>query len=68
MIVFVNGERREVNAPATLDEVLGRCARGRRRAGSPSPSTASWCPARRHPATNLDEAARVEVVTAVQGG
>jgi sulfur carrier protein len=69
VIVFVNGERREVSAPATLDEVLGLVApAGQARRGFAVAVDGVVVPRTRHRTTNLEEGARVEVVTAVQGG
>jgi sulfur carrier protein len=66
MIVFVNGERREVDAPATLDQVLGLGGQAPR--GFAVALDGEVVPRARHRTTTLDEGARVEIVTAVQGG
>lgn len=66
MIVFVNGERREVSGPVTLDQVLGLGGRAPR--GFAVALDGIVVPRAQHQTTTLDEGARVEVVTAVQGG
>lgn len=66
MIVFVNGERREVDAPVTLDQVLGLGGRAPR--GFAVAVDGEVVPRARHQTTSLDEGSRVEIVTAVQGG
>ncbi|MGI3780832.1 MAG: sulfur carrier protein ThiS [Janthinobacterium lividum] len=66
MIVFVNGERREVEPPATIDQVLGLGGRAPR--GFAVAVDGEVVPRARHRTTHLDEGARVEIVTAVQGG
>ena len=68
MIIFVNGERREVAATATLrDVVVGP--------GDPEPSrgiavavNGSVVPRAQLASTVLSEGSKVEIVTAVQGG
>ena len=66
MIVFVNGERREVDAPVTVDAVLGLGGRAPR--GFAVAVDGEVVPRARHATTELGEGARVEIVTAVQGG
>jgi len=66
MIVFVNGERREVSGPVTLDQVLGLSGRAPR--GFAVAVDGEVVPRARHQTTPLDEGARVEIVTAVPGG
>ncbi|GAB2570229.1 sulfur carrier protein ThiS [Microlunatus antarcticus] len=66
MIVFVNGEPREVTGPATLDQVLGLGGKAPR--GFAVALDGVVVPRTRHQTTTLDEGARVEIVTAVQGG
>ena len=66
MIVFVNGERREVTGPATVDQVLGLGGQAPR--GYAVAVDGVVVPRTRHRTTQLDEGARVEIVTAVQGG
>ena len=68
MIISVNGEQRELPPPVAAVRGAWTCRPVRRpRAGSRSPSTEPWsrAPSIRHRAT---EGARVEIVTAVQGG
>ena len=66
MIVFVNGERRDVAPAVTLDQVLGLGGQAQR--GFAVALDVVVVPRTRHRTTVLDEGARVEVVTAVQGG
>lgn len=66
MIVFVNGERREVTGPVTLDQVLGLGGRAPR--GFAVALDGTVVPRAQHQTTVLDEGAHVEIVTAVQGG
>ena len=68
MIIYVNGERREVDAPARPRDVLARARRVGRRAASRWPWTARWCPRVALADHELPTGARVEIVTAVQGG
>ena len=65
MIVFVNGEPREVLDAATLDVVLGD---GRVRRGFAVALDGEVVPRARHRSTALHDGARVELVTAVPGG
>ncbi len=68
MIIFVNGERQERPAPLVLSDVLGVAP------GAPTPRgiavalNGSVVPRSQHGSTELSEGARVEIVTAVQGG
>lgn len=66
MIVFVNGERREVEASTTVAEVLGLGDQAPR--GFAVALDGAVVPRARHRTTTLEEGSRVEVVTAVQGG
>ena len=66
MIVFVNGERREVDGPVTLDQVLG--LGGQTPRGFAVAVDGEVVPRARHRTATLHEGARVEIVTAVQGG
>jgi sulfur carrier protein len=66
VIVFVNGERREVDAPATVDAVLGLGGQAPR--GFAVAVDGEVVPRARHRTTELREGSRVEIVTAVQGG
>jgi sulfur carrier protein len=66
VIVFVNGERREVEGPTTIDQVLGLGGQAPR--GFAVAVDGVVVPRTRHRTTSLDEGARVEIVTAVQGG
>jgi sulfur carrier protein len=66
VIVFVNGERREVEGPVTVDAVLGLGGQAPR--GFAVAVDGEVVPRARHRTTELSEGARVEIVTAVQGG
>ena len=66
MIVFVNGERRELEGPVTVDQVLGLSGRAPR--GYAVAVDGEVVPRTRHQTTHLDDGAHVEIVTAVQGG
>ena len=66
MIVFVNGEAREVTPPASLDQVLGLGGQAPR--GFAVAVDGEVVPRARHRTTTLAEGAHVEIVTAVQGG
>jgi sulfur carrier protein len=66
VIVFVNGERRELEGPTTVEQVLGLGGRAPR--GFAVAVDGVVVPRTRHASTRLDEGARVEIVTAVQGG
>ena len=68
MIVFVNGQPRELRPPVTLLDVLDVPA------GQPAPRGVAVAvdgvvvPRSRHASTELGAGVRVEIVTAVQGG
>lgn len=67
MIVYVNGEQREVGEPATLSDLVA----GQRTASPRGIAVAVdgvVVPRARHAHTALHEGSRVEIVTAVQGG
>lgn len=68
MNVFVNGERREVDDAATVDQVVGLVRPGGQTRGFAVAVDGVVVPRAQHRSTNLDEGARVEIVTAVQGG
>jgi sulfur carrier protein len=67
MIVYVNGEPREVHQAITLAELV-------RAGGAAAPRGVAVAvdgtvvPRARHTETTLHQGARVEIVTAVQGG
>ena len=68
MIIHVNGQEREVTPPVRLREVLDLPD------GAPTPRGVAVAvngqviPRSQHAHTELTEGARVEIVTAVQGG
>ena len=68
MIIYVNGEPREVVPPARLRDVLGLPE------GAPTPRGVAVAvngeviPRSQHAIIELAEGAKVEIVTAVQGG
>lgn len=64
MKVFVNGEPREIHSSARLTEVVGEPARR----GVAVALDGVVVPRARHAETTLTEGARIEIVTAVQGG
>ena len=66
MEVFINGERRELAEGATVPDALG--ALGLPRAGVAVAVDGEVVPRARWAATALGHGARVEVLTAVQGG
>ena len=68
MIIFVNGERREVPDGVVLSEVVTAHGESRPRRGIAVAVDGSVVPRARLADTTLDEGARVEIVTAVQGG
>ncbi|GAA3709125.1 sulfur carrier protein ThiS [Microlunatus aurantiacus] len=67
MLIFVNGERREVSAGTRLHEVVGDGDETPRR-GVAVAVDGTVVPRARVAETALTEGARVEIVTAVQGG
>ncbi len=64
MKVFVNGEPREIQHSARLSDVVGEPAQR----GIAVAVDGVVVPRARHPETTLAEGARIEIVTAVQGG
>ena len=68
MIISVNGQLRDLPAPVRLSDVLELPF------GTPTPRgiavavDGTVVPRSEHPTTELAEGARVEIVTAVQGG
>lgn len=68
MIIFVNGEQREVAAAASLQEVVVGQGDTEPRRGIAVAVDGSVVPRARLAETTLSEGARVEIVTAVQGG
>jgi sulfur carrier protein len=68
MIIFVNGERRDVAADTSLDELIAGPDDNEPRRGIAVALNGSVVPRARLAETQLSEGARVEIVTAVQGG
>ena len=68
MIIQVNGERRDVNASARLLDVLDLAAGGSVPRGVAVAVNGEVVPRSRHADYELTDGARVEIVTAVQGG
>lgn len=68
MIIFVNGERREVAAGATAYDVVVGSDDPEPRRGVAVAVNGSVVPRARLAETALGEGAKVEIVTAVQGG
>jgi len=68
MLIFVNGQPREVAADARLDAVVVRDGETQPRRGIAVAVDGSVVPRARLAETALSEGARVEIVTAVQGG
>ena len=68
MIIFLNGERREVAANATLHDVIVGHSDTEPRRGIAVAVDGSVVPRARLADTTLNEGAKVEIVTAVQGG
>jgi sulfur carrier protein len=67
MIIFVNGDPREVEASASLADLVSAAARAGGR-GVAVAVDGIVVPRAQHAATQLREGARVEIVSAVQGG
>ena len=68
MLIYVNGEQREVTPGTLVSEVVVRDGETQPRRGTTAPSTATAMPRARLAETTLTEGAKVEIVTAVQGG
>ncbi len=68
MLIFVNGRQREVAPGARLDEVVVRDGETEPRRGIAVAVDGAVVPRARLAETPLAEGARVEIVTAVQGG
>lgn len=66
MVVWINGERRELADDATVPDALG--ALGLPRSGVAVAVDGEVVPKARWAGTALRDGARVEVLTAVQGG
>jgi len=68
MIIHVNGERRDVNAPARLPDVLALAPGESVPRGVAVAVDGEVVPRSRHADFELTDGARVEIVMAVQGG
>ena len=68
MIIHVNGQAREVTPPVLLHEVLDLPDGATARRGIAVAVNGQVVPRSQHANTELTEGARVEIVTAVQGG
>ncbi len=68
MIIHVNGETRELTPPVRLVDVLPRAEGGVAPRGVAIAVDGEVVPRSRQADTVLSEGARVEIVTAVQGG
>jgi sulfur carrier protein len=68
MIIHVNGQAREVAPPVRLSEVLDLPAGASTRRGIAVAVNGQVIPRSEHASTELTDGAKVEIVTAVQGG
>ena len=68
MIVFVNGEQRDVATRARLSEIVSGSGTEPGRRGIAVAMDGVVVPRARHAETEVHEGARIEIVTAVQGG
>ena len=68
MIIHINGQPREVTPPVLLHEVLDLPDGATARRGIAVAVNGQVVPRSQHANTELTEGARVEIVTAVQGG
>jgi sulfur carrier protein len=68
MIIHVNGQAREIAPPARLSDVLDLPAGTSARRGVAVAVNGQVIPRSQHANTELTDGARVEIVTAVQGG
>jgi sulfur carrier protein len=68
MIIHINGRPREVTPPARLSEVLELSSSGTAPRGIAVAVNGQVIPRSQHADIELTEGARVEIVTAVQGG
>jgi sulfur carrier protein len=67
VIIYVNGERRDMTSPVRLSDLLAATGHGGGR-GIAVAVDGVVVPRVRHAETDVPEGARVEIVTAVQGG
>jgi sulfur carrier protein len=68
MIIHVNGQAREIAPPALLSDVLDLPEGTFTRRGVAVAVNGQVIPRSQHASTELTDGARVEIVTAVQGG
>jgi sulfur carrier protein len=68
MIIHVNGQAREIVPPALLSDVLDLPEGTFTRRGVAVAVNGQVIPRSQHASTELTDGARVEIVTAVQGG
>jgi sulfur carrier protein len=68
MIIHVNGQAREIAPPARLSDVLDLPDGASTRRGVAVAVNGQVIPRSQHATTELTDGARVEIVTAVQGG
>jgi sulfur carrier protein len=68
MIIHVNGQAREVAPPVRLSEVLDLPEGASTRRGIAVAVDGQVIPRSQHASTELTDGAKVEIVTAVQGG
>jgi sulfur carrier protein len=68
MIIHVNGQPRDVAPPVWLSEVLDLPEGANTRRGIAVAVNGQVIPRSQHASTELSEGAKVEIVTAVQGG
>jgi sulfur carrier protein len=68
MIIHVNGQPREVTPPVRLSEVLDLPEGATARRGIAVAVNGEVVPRSQHAEIELSEGAKVEIVTAVQGG
>jgi sulfur carrier protein len=68
MIIHVNGQAREIAPPAWLSDVLDLPHGASTRRGVAVAVNGQVIPRSQHATTELTDGARVEIVTAVQGG
>jgi sulfur carrier protein len=68
MIIHVNGQAREIAPPARLSEVLDLPEGASTQRGIAVAVDGHVIPRSQHASTELTDGARVEIVTAVQGG
>jgi len=68
MIIHVNGQAREVAPPVRLSQVLDLAEGASTRRGIAVAVNGQVIPRSQHASTELTDGAKVEIVTAVQGG